>query len=124
MTILEALGKVNRLTPNTYEQSEKLSWLSTCEWNIKRDIVDTHEGAEEVAFTGYDESTPHETVLIAPAPHDEIYIRWLEAQIHYANGDIGRYNNAMALYNEEVQTFRNRYNQLHKPLQKNKIKYF
>lgn len=124
MTILEVLAKVNKLKPNGFEQTEKIDWLSTCEWNIKRDIIDTHEGSEEVAFTGFNETTPTDTVLIAPAPYDELYVRWLEAQIDYANGEIGKYNNSMALYNEAVSSFRNYYNRVHKPLQKNSMKYF
>lgn len=124
MTILEVIGRVDKLSPNTYEQHEKRGWLSTCEWNIKRNIVDTHEGSEAVAFTGYDDNTPYDTVLIAPAPYDELYVYWLEAQIHYANGDIGKYNNAISLYNEAILDFRNYYNQIHKPLQKNNVKYF
>ncbi|MBO5463787.1 MAG: hypothetical protein J6A49_10805 [Clostridia bacterium] len=124
MTILEVLAKVNKLKPNGFEQTEKIDWLSTCEWNIKRDIIDTHEGYEKVAFTGFNETTPTDTVLIAPAPYDELYVRWLEAQIDYANGDIGRYNNSMALYNEAVSSYRNYYNRVHMPLQKNSMKYF
>jgi hypothetical protein len=124
LTILEVLAKVNKLKPNGFEQTEKIDWLSTCEWNIKRDIIDTHEGSDEVTFTGYNENTPTDTVLIAPAPYDELYVRWLEAQIDYANGEMGRYNNSIALYNEAVGTFRNYYNRVHKPLQKTDIKYF
>ena len=124
MTILEALGRVNKTKPNGFEQGEKIGWLSTCEWNIYRDIVETHEGFENVSFTGYTDKTPLDTVLIAPAPYDEVYIRFLEAQIDYANGEIGKYNNSMTLYNEAMLSFRNYYNRIHKPLQKNAMKYF
>ena len=124
MTILEVLAKVNKLKPNGFEQAEMIDWLSTCEWNIKRDIIDTHEGSDAVVFTGYNEETPTDTVLIAPAPYDEVYVRWLEAQIDYANGDIGKYNNGIGLYNEAMLSFRNYYNRVHKPLQKNSMKFF
>ena len=124
MTILEAIAKFNKLKPNGIEQIVKVEWLSTCDWNIYRDIIETHEDAEKVTFTGYDESTPLDTVLLAPAPYDEMYIRWLEAQYDYANGEIGKYNNSMAMYNEAVHSFRNYYNRVHKPLQKNNMKFF
>lgn len=124
MTISEALAKVNQLKPNVFGQVEKIGWLSTCEWNIKREIIDTHEGYETVDYTGYDENTPPDTRMIASAPYDELYIRWLEAQIDYANGEIGKYNNSMSLYNEAVSSFRNYYNRVHKPLQKNSMKFF
>ena len=124
MTTLEAIARADKSKPNGYEKVDKMVWLSTCEWNIYRDIVETHEDSEKVTFTGYNEDTPQDTILIAPAPYDELYVRWLEAQIDYANGEIGKYNNSMALYNEAVSSFRNYYNRIHKPLQKNKMKYF
>ena len=124
LTILEAIGRVNKSKPNTYLQLDKILWLSTAEWNVKRDIIDTHEGANLVNFNGFNEETPTNTELIAPAPYDELYIRFLEAQIDYSNGEIGKYNNSMAMYNEAMQSFRNYYNRLHMPLQKNNMKFF
>lgn len=124
MTILEAIGRVDTSKPNTYSQEDKIKWLSTSEWNIKRDIVDTHEGFEEVEFNGFTDKTPLDTQLIAPAPYDELYVRFLEAQIDYANNDIGKYNNSMAMYNEAMLSFRNYYNRTHLPLQNNSITYF
>jgi hypothetical protein len=124
LTILEAIGRVNNSKPNSYSQTDKILWLSTAEWNIKKEIIDTHEGANLFKFDGFNENTPTDTELIAPAPYDEVYIRFLEAQIDYANGEIGKYNNAMSLYNEAMHSFRNYYNGIHLPLQKNKMKFF
>lgn len=89
-----------------------------------RDIIETHEDAEQVKFNGYDSNTSLDTELIAPAPYDEMYVRWLEAQIDYANGEIGKYNNSIAVFNTAVTNFRNYYNRQHLPLQKNKIDFF
>lgn len=124
MTILEAIGRVDTSKPNTYSQEDKIRWLSTAEWNIKRDIVDTHEGFEEVEYNGYTVETTLDTQLIATAPYDELYVRFLEAQIDYANNEIGKYNNSMAMYNEAMLSFRNYYNRMHLPLQDNSMKYF
>lgn len=124
MTIAEVIARVDNVKPNTYEQLTKIKWLSQLEWSIKREIVDVHEGSSEVEFNGFDENTPLETRLIAPEPYDEIYIRWLEAQIDYANGEIGRYNNSMAMFNTAMESFRSFYYRTHLPLQNNKIKYF
>lgn len=124
MTIAEAIARVNEVKPNTYQQLIKIKWLSQLEWSIKREIVDVHEGSSEVEFNGFDENTPLETRLIAPEPYDEIYVRWLEAQIDYANGEMGRYNNSMAMFNAAMESFRSFYNREHLPLQKNKMKYF
>ena len=124
MTIIEAIAKFDKLKPNGIEQTDKIEWLSTCDWNIYRDIIETHEDADKVTFKGYDESTPLDTVLIAPAPYDEMYVYWLEAQSDYNNGEIGRYNNSISMFNSVLESFRNNYNSKHKPLQKNKMKYF
>ena len=124
MTISEAIAKVNEIKPNAYLQLIKIGWLSTLEWIIMRDIVETHEDSSEVEFNGYNENTPLETVLIAPDPYDEIYVRWLEAQIDYTNGEIGKYNNSMAMFNTSMESFRNYYNRKHLPLQKNKMDFF
>lgn len=124
MKISEAIARVNSAKHNTYTDTEKVQWLSTLEWNIMRDIIETHEDADKVIFNGYDSNTALDTELIAPAPYDEMYVRWLEAQIDYANGEIGKYNNSMAMFNSAITNFRNYYNRKHLPLQKHKIDFF
>ena len=74
MTIIEAINKIDSLKPNTYSQPDKIKWLSNLEGVIKKEIIDTHEGAEDVNFVGYDVDTPLDTVMIVPAPYDDIYI--------------------------------------------------
>lgn len=115
MKIREAIGTIDSLKHNTYTQSDKIAWLSRMDSNIKRLIIDTHEGAEEVNFTGYDDTTDLETELLVPAPFDEIYLRWLEAQIDYTNGEYGKYNNSIMMYNTAYQAYRNYYNSTHMP---------
>lgn len=123
MTIIEAISYVNEIKPNSYSQSEKIKWLSQVDGTVKKEIIDTHEGAEAVEFIGYDENTPLDKVLLIPHPYDEAYIRFIEAQIDYANGEIGRYNNSMAMYNTAYASFERFYNRTHMPLGKN-FKYF
>lgn len=116
MKIREAISTIDSLKHNTYSQSDKIAWLSRMDSNIKRLIIDTHEGAEEVNFTGYDDTTDLETELLVPAPFDEIYLRWLEAQIDYTNGEYNKYNNAILMYNTAYQAYRNYYNSMHMPI--------
>lgn len=115
MTIIEAINRIDTLKPNTYSPSEKIMWLSTLDGLIKTEIIDTHEGAENVHFIGYTDETPMDTVLLVPSPHDDLYLKWLEAQIDYANGEITRYNNAMTVFNSAYSTFSNYYNRMHMP---------
>jgi hypothetical protein len=75
------------------------------------------------AFNGYTENTALTTELLIPHPYDEVYIRWLESQIDYANGEYGKYNNSMAMYNTAYVAFQNYYNRTHMPIGK-KFKFF
>ncbi len=123
MTISEALNRANQVKPNTYEDVDKIRWLSTLDGLIKTEIIDTHEGGEGVVFNGYNENTDLATELLVPAPHDHIYVHWLEAQIDYANDEYDRYENTMDMYNTAYANFKNYYNRTHMPKGK-KFKFF
>ena len=123
MTLFEAISQINNLKPNTYSHTDKVKWLSTLDGIIKTEIIDTHEGAEQVEFNGYDEDTDLSTELLVPAPYDSIYIRWLDAQVDYANGEYDRYNNGVQVYNDAYSAFANYYNRTHMPKGK-KFKFF
>ena len=120
MTIIEAISKIDSLKYNTYSQEDKVDWLSRLDWMVKRQIVDTHEGGQAVFFTGYDADTDLHTVLLIPAPFDEIYLRWLEAQIDYTNGEMDKYNASIIMYNTAYEAFENYYNRNHMPVKKGK----
>ena len=123
MTISEAISRANAVKPNTYSDADKIRWLSTLDGFIKSDIIDTHEGGEDVVFNGYDENTSLETELLVLAPHDHIYVHWLEAQIDYANDEYDRYENTMDMYNTAYTNYKNYYNRTHMPIGK-KFKFF
>jgi hypothetical protein len=118
MTIIEAITKIDSLKYNTYSQEDKVDWLSRLDWMVKRQIIDTHEGGEAVPFTGYDADTDLHTVLLIPAPFDEIYLRWLEAQIDYTNGEMDKFNASIIMYNTAYEAFENYYNRNHRPAKK------
>ena len=123
MTIMEAISRINALKPNNYKPEEKVRWLSTLDGIIKAHIIDTHEGSESVVFDGYTEETNLTTKLLVPAPYDEIYIFWLESQIDYWNGETGKYNNSISMYNTAYAEFEKYYNRTHMPKGK-KVKFF
>lgn len=118
MTIIEAINKIDSLKYNTYSQDDKVDWLSRLDWMVKRQIIDTHEGAEAVSFTGYDADTDLHTVLLVPAPFDEVYLRWLEAQIDYTNGETDKFNASIIMYNTAYAAFEDYYNRNHMPVKK------
>lgn len=123
MTIIEAINKIDALKPNNYTQNDKIGWLSLLDGVIVKEIIDTHEEDDRSDFNGYDDTTPPDTELIVYAPYDDIYIKWLEAQIDYCNGEYGKYANSRLMYNAAYTSFERHYNRNNMPLKKG-FKYF
>lgn len=123
MTIIEAIGIIDTLKPNNYTELDKVGWLSEIEGRIKTEIIDTHEGSEKYTFDGYDQTTNTETKLLLSEPHDDIYIKWLEAKIDYNNAEYAKYNNSSTAFNNAYSTFERYYNRHNKPKQ-TKLKFF
>jgi hypothetical protein len=123
MTIMEALHRIDELKPNSYSQAEKIKWLSSLDGVIKSEIIDTHEGGEDIAFSGYPDDADLITELLVPAPYDDIYLKWLEAQIDYTNGEYGKYNNSLIAYNDAYDLYQRHYNRTHMP-KGTKFKFF
>ena len=123
MTILEAIQRIDVLKPNTYNQTEKIRWLSELDGMVKREIIDTHEGGDEVKYEQYGDNVVLTTELLVPHPYDRIYLPWLQAQIDYLNGENGKYQNSMSMFNEAFRSFEKYYNRTNMPKGK-KMKFF
>ena len=96
-TAKQVLDRVDALLPNGYERAEKLRWLAQAEGFVRRELCgETGELAE----------VTEDTELTAEAPFDELYRHYVESQIHYANGETGRYNSAAGLWNNAFLTYR------------------
>lgn len=137
MTIRGAIETVDRLSPNQYENIDKVRWLSELDGVVYLEIELPHEahapapeqpwvrtrvpleqGAETTepeAFTGYPEDVDFETVLRVPWPYDEIYRWYLEMKIADAQGEMTRYNNAMAKYSAYYTAYQSFYNRSRMP---------
>ena len=116
MTIIEAINKADNVKFNTIGQDQKISWLSKLDSMVKTQIIDTHEGGERVSFTGYNADTDLHTQLLIPAAFDEVYLRWMEAQIDYSNGEIDKYNISITMFNTEFEAFATWYHRNHMPV--------
>ena len=116
MTILEAIHRIDVLKPNTYTQAEKIRWLSELDGMVKREIIDTHEGGEKITYNGYGDNTVLTTELLVPHPYDRIYLPWLQAQIDYFNGEAGKYQNAMSMFNAAYGAYEKYYNRTNMPI--------
>ena len=123
MTIIEAISSLNEVKPNIYSQTEKIKWLSRLDGIIKSEIIDTHEGGDKITFSGYDENVDLSTELLVPHPYDEIYIRYLEMQIDYANNEYGKYNNSREMYTAAYDAYARYYNRNNMPISKGRFKF-
>lgn len=115
MTLREAIARADALRPNGFSYAQKLAWLSALDGAVTAEVINTHEGGEWVRFSGYTESTPPETALLIPPPYDEVYLRYMEAQMDYANGEYERFNNSNAMYTAAFTAYANHYNRTHMP---------
>ena len=97
VTAKQVLDRVDALTPNGYERGEKLRWLAQAEGFVRRELC--RETGELPVLTEV-------TELTAEPPFDELYRHYVEAQIHYANGETARYNSAGSLWNNAFLTYR------------------
>jgi hypothetical protein len=120
MTIAEAINRCDTLKPNDFTESEKIEWLSRLDSRIKLEIIDTHEGFEDIEFEGYKEDMNLiEKPLLVPSPYDEMYLYWIQAQIDYNNGEINKYNNNISMFNSAYSDYAAYYNRTHMPLGRN-----
>lgn len=113
MTIIGAINQIDSLKPNTYSVKQKIQWLSQLDAIVKRQVIDAHDGSEQISFDGYDENTDVNTVLLMPAPFDIAYLYWLEAQVHYAYEDIDMYNSSILMFNTHFMEYKADYKRNH-----------
>lgn len=118
MTIAEAISNVDKLKPNGYTESQKMSWLSNLDGMVFKEVFQTHENSPVESFEGYDKA-PMDTELLIPYPYDEdVYNYFLQKNIDKENGEIAKYNQSAVLYNNALLSFINYYNRNHMPIGK------
>lgn len=118
MTIGVAIETVDRLKPNHYTDEEKIKWLSLIDGQIKKEVINTHEKGENIVFTPYTTKTRYDTQLLADDTYSDLYIKFLMAQIDFANNELDRFNNSSVMFNVSYMNYVNYYNRTHMPIQK------
>ena len=113
MTMLEAIGRLDQLKPNAFSREQKALWLSALEELIHRFRGNYREQAPP--FTPFTPDTDPDTRLLLPAAYENCYLYWLEAQLHYANEDISRYNAAITLFRSAFDDYCRHYHRTHTP---------
>ena len=95
MTAGEAITRADALMPNQFPASEKLLWLRELDGQLARE---TGAGLPEASYG-------EESVLLADAPDEALYLHWLQARMLYFLGEVTRYLNAKAQFNAAYLAF-------------------
>ena len=125
MKVKEAIAEADGLKANMLPTEQKLKWLTRLDMRVKQEIIDTHElneGEEAPTAPAYTKDSM-ETELLVPEPHAEMYVHWLSAQIDYSNMEFDGFNAANAMFDRVFNSYRNYYNQHHRPKSAGKIYY-
>ena len=108
MTLSEIIEGFDKERKNELPLDIKLGWISQLDYKISSEILSDRQSE---AFRGYNGTTPLGTVVKAPVEYGEIYVCYLNMKLDYMNGEIGRYNNSVMLFNrmfKEMHDFINR----------------
>ncbi len=102
-TIGQILSQVDENVPNAFSQQTKVDWISELDGKIAADVF--LMGIGEIRQLRYRLPEDLKSEPLVSFPHDGIYALWLEARIHYQNGEADKYQNTMQLYNASYQNF-------------------
>lgn len=116
MTIHQAIVRLDALKHNTYTDAEKRAWLSEIDGMIYENILKTHIPVPKEPFSGYNDSTPGDTMLLAQAPFDDIYLYFMQAMIDYYNDELIRFGNSNAVYRKRWEDYYRHYHRTHLPV--------
>jgi len=90
MTVKEAIARANEIRPNVLDDEQKARWL----YGLDCDVAEMQD-VDQPDFVWPEEDAE----LLMPAPHDNIYVLYLAAQIDYYNQESANYANDMAVFN-------------------------
>jgi len=84
---------------------------------------DAENETEEKSFPWpYDPAKDMDAVLLVPEPYSGLYVKYIAAQVDYYNGEIGRYNNSMVMFNMALAQFIDYYNRTNMHRQDNYVR--
>lgn len=115
MTVIEAINQADELNGNAYSLEMKVSWLSELDMKIKLLLIDSHENETPDLFFEYDSDVDLDAELLVPPPFDNMYPKWIEAKINFANGEYDRYNASISVFNAEYEMLEKYYHRNHMP---------
>lgn len=101
MKVEEVIDRVNTLKPHPYDPETLIQWLNECEGMVQTRVM-LMAPAEIVRYTWPE---CKEWDLLADPPHDKLYPSYVMAMIDYHNGEYGKYQNSMAMFNAQFGEF-------------------
>ena len=99
MTVAQAWAEIDALKPNAYTDAQKRRWLSELEGIAADEIFGSGE-----TFLPIGEADGALELAIAE-PYCDVYLKYLEAQMDFHNGDFARCNNALGMFNALYAAF-------------------
>lgn len=99
MTINKIITDVDILKPSAYTPEQKAGWIVKVDGMVNRDIV------KSLTYTAPEYPTDGEAELLAPAPYDDMYMLFVEAQIARYQQDYEDYNNTILLFNDAFANY-------------------
>lgn len=104
MTPRRAITRADETKPNAFSEEVKFEWLRALEGRIAADVFLLAK-SELDTVTDLEYPADLDSELIVEPPHDELYIRYLQARIDEQNGEYNRYADSRQLYNEAYGNF-------------------
>ncbi len=101
MKLKEVIEFADSIKPNGFTDEQKTRWLSDCEGMVQTQVFLL--APEEIVTYHWQEDK--ETELLVCPPHEKLYISYLCALIDFANGEYGKYQNSMQMFNSEFSEF-------------------
>lgn len=115
MTFGEIINCVDDYKDNGFHERTKLRWLTELDGKVAADVM--LMGIEEIRELPHTYPEAKQCKPLVGYPHEDIYTLWLEAKIDYANGEYGKYQNTMEMFNEAYGNFKRWFASVYQPAQ-------
>lgn len=124
MTIDDAIQQIQKLRPSDVDVVQIIAWLSKMDMRVFREVIEPRDGAEITEFTRYSGMTDRTRELLIPAPWDELYLYYLDAQLSYWLGEDEAYNIATARMQGMYEDFKADYASKHRQRERVQARYW
>lgn len=111
MTLREAIEFADDRKPNAFSERQKTLWLSDCEGKVQSEVFLV---APEDIFT-YRWPENQDTELLVRPPYEKLYLSYLCAMIDFWNGEYGKYQNTLQLFNSDLSDFIRWFTDVYRP---------